>query len=56
MTQDDKGGGTGLEWSEKDDVLYEQPLMVVCMQNHFQVDRFLARATSLLKWFGMSVC
>ena len=26
MTQDDKGGGRGLEWSKKDDVIYEQPL------------------------------
>ena len=22
MTQDDKGGGKGLEWSKKDDVIY----------------------------------
>ena len=26
MMQDDKGGDRGLEWSEKDDVIYEQPL------------------------------
>ena len=27
MTRDDKGEGRGLEWSKKDDVIYEQPLM-----------------------------
>ena len=26
MTQDDKGEGRSLEWSKKDDVIYEQPL------------------------------
>ena len=30
----DKGGGRGLEWSEKDDIIYKQPLIIDTYSNY----------------------